>query len=386
MEKKKWRVLPVVLMALGALLITAALYMLDRTPQVLQSAVAAPEPGEENVNYVRQTPAARAALGALADGVSAGAVGGVKAEVSLSAGDRSQTATLFAMGEGWLEVSPRFLKEGRRISETELAEGARRIMLDEALAFQLFGTVLPEDATVTLNGADYAVVGTVRHAGSLFGGRGVGDIQPYDCYIPLAALPEGLRLDTLTLSAKPLDASGAAQLFGDTAAGSWQAGGTLINLPKEAMRRTILARVLALIAGVYALIGLSRAMAARFGRAFARFRQALAQRYIGALLPRLIALLLLMLLSFGALAGLAWLLLTFSAQPLYVFTEWVPDNIVAWSSLTKVFWNLTKDAAALVRVGTRELLVTAFWGGALRWGVMLLLTGAALRGARRDYN
>jgi hypothetical protein len=81
---------------------------------------------------------------------------------------------------------------------------------------------------------------------------------------------------------------------------------------------------------------------------------------------------------YGALVGAAWLLLDFSVQPMYIFTEWVPDNFVEWSSITKVFWNLVAESAKLVRIGTRELRVVEFWGGLLRWGLILALLGAAL--------
>ena len=61
----------------------------------------------------------------------------------------------------------------------------------------------------------------------------------------------------------------------------------------------------------------------------------------------------------------------------------MPENIVAWSSITKVFWSLTEQAAKLVRVGTRELRVVEFWGGLARWGTVLFLLGAALRGKKK---
>ena len=117
-----------------------------------------------------------------------------------------------------------------------------------------------------------------------------------------------------------------------------------------------------------------------------RFREALREKYIAPLIPRLVGILLLSVLGYGALIGLTWLLMDFSVQPLYVFTEWVPENIVSWSSLTKVFWNLTGSAAGLARMGTRELRVIEFWGGLARWGSALVLTGAALRGFRKDYH
>jgi hypothetical protein len=111
---------------------------------------------------------------------------------------------------------------------------------------------------------------------------------------------------------------------------------------------------------------------------FAGYREALKQRYFREMIPRLVGIIALTLLCYAALVGAAWLLLTFSVQPVYIFTEWVPDNFVEWSSITKVFWNLVSTASGLMRIGTRELRIVEFWGGLLRWGIILALLGAAL--------
>lgn len=386
MTKQLRRRLPWVLMALGAAMALAALGMLLGTGGVLQYAVAAPDPGEKGEGIKKLAASAKEIGEELKDALAWVTVGGAAEEVSVSANGESEAASLVAIGEGWLEVYPRFIVEGRRVGETEIAEGAKLAMLDEGLAFKLFGEELPPDATVKLNETEFQVVGTVRHAGSLFGGRGVGDGQEYDVYLPLlAATAADLDLDVLTLSARPQDdGSGAAQLFADAAKNQWLSGGSFINLKKEAMRRTILPRIVLLIAGLYALAGLFRRMTALAGKWIEGFRQALKGSYLKALVPRLIGLIAMILLGYAALVGLTWLLLVFSAQPLYVFTEWVPENIVEWSSIRKVFWSLTTDAARLVRVGTRELRVIEFWGGLVRWGTVLMLLGAAMLPKKKE--
>lgn len=381
MKKERRRRLPWVLMLLGAAMALGALAMLLQTPNVLQYCAAAPAPGEKGEAYAKLAKEGRKLGEGMKDALAWTAVGGVVQSATVSAGDHSASAALWAIGEGWLEVYPRFLTQGRRIGESELQDGARVAMLDEELAFKLFGEELPPDATVKLNDAEFHVVGAVRHAGSLLGGRGVGDGELYDIYVPLLAAGGcENQLDAVTLSAVPnSNGGGASQLFED-AAGQWQPGGTMIDLKKEAMRRTILPRVILLVVGLYALVGLFRRMTAIAAKWIERFRGALRQSYFKALIPRLVGLVFQILLGYGVLIGLTYLLLLFSAQPLYVFTEWVPENIVAWSSITKVFWSLTGDAARLVRVSTRELRVVEFWGGILRWGVILALLGAALRG------
>ena len=378
MKEQRRRRLPWVLMALGALMALFALAMLLQTPKLLQYSVLAPEPGEKGEALLSLIEPAHKVGQDLKDSLSWAALGGVCGSASITSDTGSEEVNLIAMDEGWLEVYPRFLIKGRRIGESELQRGARVVMLDDALAFRLFGTDLPEDATVSLNGAKYQVVGTVRHGGSVFGGRGVGDTLPADAYLPLrAAIADSVGIQTLTLSAIPQGGAGATRLFLD-AANQWSSGGQLIDLSKEAMRRTILPRVLLLIVGLYALVGLFGRMTGAAGRLFDGYRQALKQSYFTALIPKLLGVVALTLLGYAALVGLTYLLMVFSAQPLYVFTEWVPENIVEWTSISRVFWNLTADAGRLVRVGTRELRVVEFWGGLLRWGVILVLLGAAL--------
>ena len=380
MTKQTKRRLPWVLMILGAAMALWGLGMLLGTGSALQYCVAAPDPGEKGENYARLNRAALSIGAALKDALAWTAAGGTASEVNVSAGSATETAALTAMGEGWLEVYPRALVQGRRIGESELQSGARVAMLDEELAFKCFGETLPEGATVKLGDVDFQVVGTVRHASNRWGGRGVGDMQRYDVYVPLLATTGAeIALDTLTLSARPQgDGAGASQLFQEAAEGEWQGGGTFINLKKEAMRRTILPRIVLLIAGLYALVGLFKRMTLLAEGWAANFRARLKQSYLKPLLPRLLGMIALILLGYAALIGLTWLLMVFSAQPLYVFTEWVPENIVEWSSIAKVFWNLTSDAARLLRVATRELREIEFWGSLVRWGTVLTLLGAAL--------
>lgn len=379
MKRKNRRRLPWALAALGAAMALCALAMLLTTRGALQYCVIAPK-SETAAETVKSLAASAKKLGqewketlpwTTMDGIADG--------VSLSGDAGTEQVTLVAMGEGWLEVYPRFIAQGSRISETELAQGARVIVLDEDLAFRLFGNELPPNARVKLAEKDYRVVGTVRHAGTPWGGRGVGDAREYDAYVPLlAAAGDNVPLDTLTLSALPSGTSGGAQVFEDAARGQWLAGGTMINLDKEIMRRTMILRLILLVVGLYALVGLFKRMTALCAGWFADFRRELDRQYFKALIPRLAGLIALTLLGYAALVGLTYLLMAFSVRPLYVFTEWVPENLVSWTSIRKVFWNLTGAAAKLTSVASRELRAVEFWGGLLRWGVITALLGVAM--------
>ena len=140
-EARKTRAKPVlsaVLLALGALLTLAGLLSLSRVRGTLQYCAVAPQAGEKGQTLIDLARSGREALAEDRDAYQGYASGGVRQSLTLSAGEASEAATLYAMGEGWLEVYPPALVKGRRISETEINNGERLIMLDDDLAFRLF--------------------------------------------------------------------------------------------------------------------------------------------------------------------------------------------------------------------------------------------------------
>ena len=103
-------------------------------------------------------------------------------------------------------------------------------------------------------------------------------------------------------------------------------------------------------------------------------------RYARDMLAGMIASALLMLLGYAALAGAAFALAKFSIDPLYVFTEWVPEVLVELSSIAKRFWSLNDANAAAVRYVSRSCCVLETGRALLRWGLLALLLGAWMNG------
>ena len=374
MKEKRWRKGPIMLLAFGLILMLAAMAVLMQMQDALQYVVPA---GRADEAQVREMVDFRElAQDQLADCTTATTVGGVTAKASVSANDNSGTATLYAVGEGWFEVYPVFMADGRRIDETELRKGKKVAMIDEDLAFKLYGSEFPENAGAIIGGEEYAVVGTVRHR------RSVGEQAEYCVYIPLLSAADS-RMDTLMLSSKPIPNSGARTMFETTVTSGWRNDGSFYSLEKEIMRRMILPRMMLLVFGMTAFLALLRGMNAVAAGCVGRFRAGMKVNYFPRMIPRLLGVIAVCLLGYGALLAALSALMSFSIQPLYVFTEWVPENIVEWSSLKTVFWNLTGSAAALVRTGTRQMREIEFWGGVLRWGVVCALCGGVLLRKRK---
>ena len=380
MKKKPKIGLILILTVAGVALTLLGMLELHFTPNALQYCAL---PSTEKKTAVQLSKARDKVAESLSEASNGIAFSMVNSSIKLSLKGRSADCTVYAIGEGWLDIYPRYLEWGRRLSESELANGGRVCMMDASLAFQIFGAPLPENPRIDFLGHSYRVVGTVRHAGSLLGGQGVGDQLPYDMYVPLpAAIQDNFLCTVEMLSIIPAAETGVEPQFLQAAKNYWREADAMINLPKEAMRATVLPRIVLMVYGIYAL-GLLLTRMNRFtARLRARYREATQHNYLKKLWPRLIGLILVHIAGYAVLMGLAAGLAVFSSQPIYIFTEWVPEKFVAWSSISKVFWNLTQTAAGLVRVGSRELRVIAFWGGVLRWATIMLLTASAMRHTR----
>lgn len=378
MKKKRWRVMPVVLILLGLLLAIPSGIELAKTQETLEYALPAPD-GDAAEAIDAMLKARGTLCEQLADCAETVAAGAVCESDSVSGGSKSESAMIYGAGEGWFEVYPAYLKSGRRISETELKAGDQVAMLDESLAFQLFGEDLNEDSIVDIGGESYRVVGTFRHS------RSVGETCEYAAIVPISAA-KGNAWTTLMISAKPIPDSGARTLFSSSVPTAWRTGGSSLSLEKEAMRRLILPRMLLFVFGLSAILALLRRMNAVARKRVAWYRDVIRWSYFKRTIPQLLAVIGICLAGYGAILALLSALMTFTIQPLYVFTEWVPDNFVAWSSLRKVFWALVSEHAQLIRTGTPGMRAVEFEGGVLRWGVISAMTGAILMRASKAKN
>ena len=135
-----------------------------------------------------------------------------------------------------------------------------------------------------------------------------------------------------------------------------------------------------LIVGCLVLLGLlARLNAQAWGR-ICFYADQLKTRYARDMLASMALSTLLCLLGYVLLGGAAFLLARFSIEPLYVFTEWVPEVIVELSSLSARFWSLNNANAGVARYVSRWVCQMELGQGLFRWGMMAALLGVWLHG------
>lgn len=86
---------------------------------------------------------------------------------SLAAGSATWTSQVVAATPSWVEVRNRTVALGRFLTDADVADRSRSIVLGASTAEELFGAIPPAlSQTVTIDGTDFTVVGVLRATGT----------------------------------------------------------------------------------------------------------------------------------------------------------------------------------------------------------------------------
>ena len=383
------------LLLAGALMIALAVWRMYSMPDVVQYMVPAPPlaaPSGGVGNGEAPPPHRNVALQGLLDSfhystgdlnliVSNADLSGAASGVMLTSDTLYQKeGALHAVGAGYFNLYYHSLAQGRYFYQDELRYGGRVIILNEEMAFALFRSDSALDHTVTMDGVEYRVVGVVRAP------MAVGKREDHAFFVPIAQIArEEFALSALTLSGKPIPGMGASTAFPDIAK-SWQQNGDVHILRKEAMYGTLLARALAFFLGMGVVLHLIRRLAAGVKGIITDYVRRLQLEYAKEMIWLLLLKLFGALLSFLALIGAGYLLISFAIEPVFVFTEWVPSVLVDPREIIQKFWAVQIGAAKTVELRSPEILRVRFFGSVSNVGVVVMLLGFLARayGKRRE--
>ena len=353
------------LTVLGCLAVIAALIGLETVPDRLQYAFLTEDKQSAVLEKTEET------IKELADPEHTVTVHALRNDVSLSA-ERggSEKAALYMVGMRWNEVYPRQMITGEPINNEQVRNGTRAIVLDEKLAFRLLGDREYIGSRVSVAGNEYEVTGIAKHS------HGLGDLNDYMAWIPMGT-EEAAGSDLYVLSTAAGLSGAFRTVFGNAAEAKIGAG-ELYSTAKEKMGSRVILRLLLLVIGVRLLLLWVRRLRKLGSRWLAEYRERLKVTYARKLTGFLLARVLVLLLCLAAAVGAGWVLAKLLTDPMLVFTEWVPEELVSFDSIADRFRELTKAAARTVSLSTPELAVVRFWGGLLQWGVILALLGCAM--------
>lgn len=294
---------------------------------------------------------------------------GFRRSVTLSAGTKAKNGvTLYQAGPNWHEAYPRPFVSGRPVSQADIDDGSRVIVLDRDTAFLLFGDAPAEGQKVTLEDNTYTVAGVAENS------RRLSETGIPSAWVPLG---QGGKSDMMVLSCFAGSDSGSQTLVREAAEEIFGAG-TLICPEKERTRETMIPRLVAIILAVWLLLRWCRFLGTLWRKQAGRIRDKSRSQYalktslygLKALAP----VILLSILTIGA----GYLLAVFAIEPASILPEWVPESLGDFSKWGSRFRSLMAEAANPVQLQTAELAEIRFGGLLVRIGTALSLTGALL--------
>lgn len=292
---------------------------------------------------------------------------------SLYTSNASLEVTVYAVDTGYFDLYHETLLCGRLVTEYDVNQANRAIVLDEGAALSLFSESEPLGRSLTLNDAEYEVTGVIR------GGRRIGEADAYVAYIPLtAASSQGMQPTSIECSAPARENIGQSILFRDMFE-SWRPDGSFYDLAREKMGAAMPLRLAAALFAIAFLLMLVNRWNLRAWKRICHYRAELRTKYVRQLLIRIVGDVLLLMAGYGACIGAGFLLMQFLAQPLTIFPEWVPEVIVEISSLKTRFWSLAWEGASAVRCLCRDAFRIQLGGTLILWGVLTAALGFLLR-------
>ncbi len=291
---------------------------------------------------------------------------GLSSGVSVSAGEKSQGAVCLYQVEGnFFQTYPRTFLAGRPLAR---GDHAKKVMVvDEKLAFLLFGDQDPLGKTIRVQENDFRVVGVAAYS------RRIGETGDYTAWIPMGCeKAPPMEIQMVTAGGKASD--GERTVFKTTAAELFGSGDA-IDLYKEKIRGSIVLLFLLAVIGLRLMAKWMRALKKLCRKWFDQIREKLKLRYPRQMLGTIFGKSLGAAFLWAVFLGISVLMVMAVAELMMVFPEWVPEQLLSASAVGRRFWELTGISARPIHWQTPELAEIRFWSGLVRWGVLAFLAG-----------
>ena len=361
---KKRRIHP--LCVIGGALMIWAFAMLLFTPAVLQYAF---PPEDTPTAYAKSADALFEAM----DGQSPVAVGGIRHHASLT-GDTDvscEDVIVYLAAPRFFEVFPLNVIKGELLSPLALREGLSSIVVDSGLAFALFGDVDPIGRGVQFSGRQYQVVGVADYKNTL------GENAQGAAWVPLAA-DDDIGADIMTASIPGGADSALLARFTAAVHARYGESGEIFSLHKERLRAMILPGFVLLCLCLRLLRMAAKAVSSFAAHEIGLCRDRLKDCYFRQAALYVAGKIALTVLAAAGLVIAAGACLFFFIRPVYVFVEWVPEELVSFASIKSRFLSLMAAFSAPIRYQTPLLAMVRFQTLLLHWGMIAALTGMLL--------
>ena len=279
-----------------------------------------------------------------------------------------QTATVYAVSEGYFDIAHETLSEGRLLNGEDDRRGARVALVNRKGAEALFPGLEVSGQKLKLGEKELEIVGM------LTGGFCPGEKDEILIFVPISLVDSGvIKPQTLEVKTKASGTEEKALLA--SCLKSWNAEGNLQDSERLRLAALMPLWLIGCGFGLFALRRLFRRLWAFVRHQGEWFRRELRNQYVSRILPKAIGRGFLLLGLLTAWIGAAWLLVSVVAYPLYTFTDWIPDSPADPASWITTGKNLMNAAASAVVWQNRAAGAAKISGALICAGVLIFLVG-----------
>lgn len=365
MKKNRKSLLGIVLIVLGIALILPGCFLAAKVPNNYQYVVPA---GSLNETW----QGASKAVESLADMVDVASVSGRRQNIQLPGVRKEVNITLYAIESYYADLHHETLIEGRLISEGDVQKTRNVIVIDQDTAYALFTGGDAIGKTLTIEQVDWEIVGVIATRTCL------GETTAGVAYVPIsAAAAQQLPMDTVEIRLSATEGIGRAALI-QTTLEQWNSSGSFHALEREKYAAFMPLRWAVIVISLICTIILFCWFLKLVKKHYLIYQHKLETYYARQIIVWLIAVILLLLLTGCAAAGLMMFTIKLITAPALIFTDWIPENPVSITSYVTRFWAIHHENARAIQHISREMSIVMLASWLIRWGTIATLGGGLI--------
>lgn len=287
------------------------------------------------------------------------------------------TATLYAINGDYFDFRFQQLICGRYIRASDIEKKRQVAVIDDRAKLLLFPGQEAIGKTLQIDCKEYEVVGIIRE------GQHIGECDAYCVYIPLTAASENaIRMNVIECLISGANNSAFNSVVGNTLR-SWSSEGSFYSLARERLAALMPLYVSFLLFAILVICKFITWLRMHIHHSHTRVKNMLMEKYINQCWTKIVVQFL------PAVAGCISIIIAISfvlkmaLNPLYIFTDWVPENLMEATSWLTRFWALNQQGAYSSKFVSREVYCIELGAKFILWGMVFVLI-SVVTWARQD--
>lgn len=280
-----------------------------------------------------------------------------------TASGRTAACSVQAIEQGWFDLYHRTQLSGTRFTQLDVVHTKRTAIVDDTLAYTLWGTTEVVGSTLYLSDTAFEVIGVVRHTDNVFQAK-----KPA-LYVPLLqGLEAGMEGEIQVLAA-----DNALHSVFEATASAVMPKGMVYNLYQERVRSTLSLRYLAAFLSIILLSKMLLLLNSLSRQGVQAWKEKNSLVYGKKMIFPSIALFLQWVLGYGAWLAAIYFVLQLAVEPMYVFTQWMPKDPSDFLAYKEIFSKMIEKRSAFTVYLTESVQEYRNIGMFIKAGTIMML-------------